>query len=158
VIYWKFILTYPLNLEMYFLGVCKFRQDRQCTYNVTLWRVRVTIVAVENKKRILCFFPHCLKWHDFREKFIEREMSVLIFFTTSVRNIYSKKNSARYHKFTLVFVWSTLSSYQFLIQLEFPQHIFQKVLKYQISLKSVQCKQACSMRAGRHNEANSRFS
>jgi len=29
-------------------------QDRQCTYNVTLWRVHVTIVAVETQQFIVC--------------------------------------------------------------------------------------------------------
>jgi len=32
------------------------KQDRQCKYNVTLWRVRVTIVTVETQKFISCFF------------------------------------------------------------------------------------------------------
>ena len=27
----------------------KLEQDRQCTFNVTLWRVRVTTVAVEKQ-------------------------------------------------------------------------------------------------------------
>ena len=35
-------------------------QDRQCTCNLTLWRVRVTIVAVETRQCILCLL---LKLH-----------------------------------------------------------------------------------------------
>jgi hypothetical protein len=30
------------------------QQERQCMYNVTLWRVRVNTVAVEKQQRILC--------------------------------------------------------------------------------------------------------
>jgi hypothetical protein len=35
---------------------------------------------------------------------------------------------------------------------------FRKILKYKISWKSVQWEPSCSMRTGRHNEANSRYS
>ena len=35
---------------------------------------------------------------------------------------------------------------------------FREILKYQVSSKSVQWEQSCSMRAGGHDEANSRFS
>jgi hypothetical protein len=47
-------------------------------YNVTLRRVRVTIVAVEKQKCMLSFstVPH--KRHDFREKCMEGKMCVLI--------------------------------------------------------------------------------
>jgi hypothetical protein len=37
----------------------KYKQDRKCTYNVTLKRVRVTTVAVENKY-ILHILSVCL--------------------------------------------------------------------------------------------------
>ena len=37
----------------------KERQDGQCTYNVTLMRVRVTIVAVE-KQKVLNILSLCL--------------------------------------------------------------------------------------------------
>ena len=30
------------------------KQDRQFTYNVTMWRGRITIVAVKTQQRILC--------------------------------------------------------------------------------------------------------
>jgi hypothetical protein len=36
-----------------------FKQDRQCTYNVTLRRVRAIIVAVD-KQYVLCILSVCL--------------------------------------------------------------------------------------------------
>ena len=36
----------------------KYEQDRHCTYNVTLRRVRATIIAVENNKYYI--FPVCV--------------------------------------------------------------------------------------------------
>ena len=43
---------------------------------------------------------------------------------------------------------------------EFSRHIFEKKKNpnYQVSSKSVQEEPGCSMRTGRHDEANSRFS
>jgi hypothetical protein len=50
----------------------------------------------------------------------------------------------------------------FLMKLEISRQVFEKILKYQISLKVVQWEQSCSIRtdrcAGRHDEANNRFS
>jgi hypothetical protein len=89
-------------------------QDRQRTFNVTLKRVRVTIVAVENQevcvfvalvmqhaKRmrhhlrstlVYSIFPHYLiKGTIFGKKVIEHKMCVLIFSTTFVCNIYHCK-------------------------------------------------------------------
>ena len=40
-----------------------FQQDKQCTYNVTLRRVRVTIAAVE-KKQVLHILSVCLALAD----------------------------------------------------------------------------------------------
>ena len=55
---------------------------------------------------------------------------------------------------------STRYSYQILMKASFV-NIFEKVLKYRISCKSVQWEPSCSMRTdgwtGRHDEANSRF-
>jgi hypothetical protein len=53
VIDWRF-LEYNCWCELPSKQVCqhhlhKPQQDRQCTYNVTLKRVRVTIIAVENQ-------------------------------------------------------------------------------------------------------------
>jgi hypothetical protein len=40
------------------MNVCEMdsfnKQGSQCTYNVTLWRVRLTIVAVETQQCIMC--------------------------------------------------------------------------------------------------------
>jgi hypothetical protein len=43
------------------------------------------------------------------------------------------------------------------MKLEFSRQIFEKILKYQISWKSVQWEPSCSMRTGRHDEGNSHF-
>jgi len=79
-----------------------------------------------------------------------------------------KKHSARYHKCTYVGLHvKHLLFLPDLIKLEFSQHIFEKkILKYQISQKSVQWEPSCSVRTekqtdrrtNRHDEANSRFS
>ena len=44
------------------------------------------------------------------------------------------------------------------MQLEFSSHIYEKKLKSQVSSKSVQWEQSCSLRTDEHDEANSRFS
>jgi len=36
------------------LNFSEFQEDMQCTYTVTVWRVRVTIVAMETQQSILC--------------------------------------------------------------------------------------------------------
>jgi hypothetical protein len=47
----KNVMGTPVTLASDLIQV---QQDRQCTYNVTLWNFRVTIVAVEIKQYILC--------------------------------------------------------------------------------------------------------
>jgi hypothetical protein len=44
------------------------KHDWQCIYNLTLWRVHETIVAVEAQKCILCFLRLSHKGHDFQKK------------------------------------------------------------------------------------------
>jgi len=44
------------------------------------------------------------------------------------------------------------------MKLEFSGQIFEKILRYQISWKSVQWESSSYTRADRHDEANSRFS
>ena len=85
---------------------------------------------------------------DFLEKkVIEHKMCVFIFSTTFVWNIYfSRKKWARYNKkYILFFMYSTRYSCPTLMKLEFLDR-FSKILKYQISWKSVQWEPSCSMR------------
>jgi hypothetical protein len=49
-------------------------QDRQCVYNITLWCVRITGVAVEMQQCILCLFILFHKPHYFLEKIIGQKM------------------------------------------------------------------------------------
>ena len=87
------------------------------------------------------------KHQNFRKKCIEHKMCVLIFSTTFVWNIYHSKNKwVRYDKkCILVFMWSTRYSCPILMKLELSTD-FPKILKYQISWKSVQRESSCSMR------------
>jgi len=65
----------------------------------------------------------------------------------------SKNNSViYYHKCARVFTYSTCCSCQVLIKLEFSQQIFEKILKYQISWKSVQRGPSYSKRTGRQTD------
>jgi hypothetical protein len=74
-------------------------QDRQCTYNVTLWRVRVTSFALE-KQQCICVFPHYfINGTIFGKKKVLNIKCVLIFSTTLVWNIsHSKENSERSYR------------------------------------------------------------
>jgi hypothetical protein len=54
----------------------------QCTYRVTLWRVRVTIVDTEKQKFILCFCALSQKARfSYLKHFFECKMQVVIFST-----------------------------------------------------------------------------
>ena len=109
-------------------------------------------------------FPHYLiKGTIFEKKVIEQKLCVLSFSATFVWNVfYSKKNSVIYdQKCVLVFMWSTVNFCPMLMESNFLDR-FWKILKYQISWKSVQWGPSSSMltdgRTERHDEANSRFS
>ena len=136
-------------------SVHEFWQDRQCTYNVTYRRFRVTIVVVEKQRvlrvKTLCLWPHwssmqcacailiSVAWPPlqyfphylingtvFEKKIIEHKMCVLIFCTTFVWNIsYSKKKWTRYDD--RLHRYSCTGYYcQLLIKLEFSRQIFEK--------------------------------
>ena len=91
-------------------------------------------------------FPHYLINVRFVEKIVTvHKMCVLIFCTNFVWNIsYNKKKWARYEKKNcrLVFMQITLYSFSVLMKLALFRQIFEKILKYQISWKSVQLFQA----------------
>jgi len=89
------------------------------------------------------------KQHGFIKK-IEHKMCVLILCTIVIWNVsHSKKNWAKSdHKCILVFTWSTRYSCQILMKLEIPSQMFEKILKYEISWKSIQFQPSCFMRAG----------
>jgi hypothetical protein len=132
------------------------KQDSRCTYNVTLRRVRATIVAEEKQCYCICWVCVCSlrylmqcacailssvacpspqyfptlshKRRDFRIKVTGHKMCVLIFSTALVRNIsHSKKNWRRFdQECVLVFMWSISCSCQILMGNEFSWRIFEK--------------------------------
>jgi hypothetical protein len=79
-------------------------------------------------------------------------MFVLILSTNFVWNIshFKKKWATYYQKCTLVFTQSTGYSCLILMELEFSGQKFRKILKYQISWKSVHWETSCCMRMDRH--------
>ena len=107
--------------------------------------------------------------HDFRKTFIEYKECLLIFSTTIIRNRshFKKKLLRFWHKCENVFMYSTCYSCWILINLEFPQHIFEKNsnIKFHQNPSSrsqvVPCgrtdRQTDLMEHG-HDEANSPFS
>ena len=104
-------------------------------------------------------FPHYLTNGTISEKKVLNTKYFLIFFTTFVWNIsHSTKNWAKYNQvYTSLHVKSPLFlSYFNETWISWPN--FGKILKYQISWKSVQWESVCSMLTDRHDAANSRFS
>jgi hypothetical protein len=100
----------------------------QCRYDVTLWSVRVAILAVETQRYISCFFDHYLiNGTVFGKKIIEDKMCFGFFYNVVKDISYSKKNSARcYYKCTSVCMNRTRYSFQFLMKLEFSRQIYEK--------------------------------
>jgi len=127
-----FMLFAPTFTEWLF-GHLMYKQDRQCTCNITFKRLRGTNVAVEKQWALhspnlstlaalgiqhamhMChmvcptlqyFSTLTQKRHDFRKKITEHKMCFLFFSTTFIWNIFhSKKNWARYdQKCTLIFL------------------------------------------------------
>jgi hypothetical protein len=75
-------MRFCLHLERYSLRVYRRDKDRHCKSNVSLWRVRVTIVAVETQQYVLCLFHIFSSTGRFsKKKIIEHKMRVLIFST-----------------------------------------------------------------------------
>jgi hypothetical protein len=85
------------------------------------WVLSVACLAVQY------FNMLSVKQHDFRDKVHVHKMSVFIFCTMCVWNIsHSKKNWARWHKCSNVFMQSTYYFCQTLMKLESSWQIFEK--------------------------------
>ena len=103
------------------------------------------------------------KQHDFRKQVIEHKMCVSSLSTPFVSNIFHfKKKWARYPVWSKMYIGLHLKYLLFLSDcnenLIFSAD-FRKILKYQISRKSVQWKPSCSLqRDGQTRRANSRLS
>ena len=109
-----------------------------------LHAMRLRYIFVSGLPRSTLFFLF-FSWKTLfskKKELNENKMCVLIFFTTFVRNISdSKKKWVRFdEKCILTVMWSIRYSCSILMKLEFSQKIFRKILKYQISWKSIQWK------------------
>jgi len=174
--FWQQVTTVIVN--SFADRTCTIHKTGQWTYNVTLRRVRTTIVAVEkqwvlhNLSVCICspmypacnaYAPYCHLWPAplynifphylingtiFGKKFTEHKMCVLIFSTTFVWSIaHSKKKWARYDK--KMYVCRHVKYPLFLSDFDETWIFatdFQKILKYEISRRSVHWEPSCSMR------------
>jgi len=115
-----------------------------------LWPTRLTVPYFSTLSH---------KRHDFGKYVTDIKW---VFTTFAEKISHSKNNSARYNKFTYVFISTTPSSCQILTKIECSRQFFEKILKYQIWWKSVQWKSSCFIWTDRqaewHDDANSRFS
>jgi hypothetical protein len=102
-------------------------------------RMRHIILSPVTYLTVQYFSTLSPKGHDFRENFIEDKMCVLMFSTAFVgKTFYSKNNSERnYHNSTGFHVKYALFFVD--IKLEFFGTYLRKIIKYQISQKSVVC-------------------
>jgi hypothetical protein len=164
------------------------KQDRQCTHDVILRRIRVTSLDVEKQYYLFCVCvtlvirhakPMCRiilssvatptrslssishKGHAFRgKKVIQHKMCVLIFTTSFVRNNWNFENNwARYYyKFKNVFMSRNRYSCQILMRLEFSRHIFGEENSWNNRFNQNLSSGCSSMRTDRHDVGNSHFS
>jgi len=95
------------------------------------------------------------KRHDLRRKVTENKMCVVISSTTFLWNV------SHSHWDIIINVHSFHVKYQLFLsyfnQICTFRTDFKKILRYQISWKSVQWEPSCSVRTDRHDEANNRF-
>jgi hypothetical protein len=94
-----------INIQMCLCNHCCCANAISITYSECV-SVALVIQHAKRMHRIILSTVACLalphfstlyhKLHDFQEKVIEHKMCVLIFSTTSIRNISHSKNSARY--------------------------------------------------------------
>jgi hypothetical protein len=139
----------------------------ECVF-VALGIQHAAILSAVTCTALQYFFTLSHKPHGFRKKKNEHKFCVLIFSTNFVWKIsHSNKKWAIYDQKCILFIiWSTVP----LLLSEFNANSifskdFRKILKYQISWKSVRWEPSCSMRTnrptdrqtGRHNEAIRHF-
>ena len=92
------------------------------------------------------FFP---KRHNFRKKKTLFDTKYVFWFPLQILSqafLILRRNERDEKKWIWVFMWSARYSCQSLMKLEFSRHIFEKILKYQISWKSVQWEPSFSVR------------
>jgi hypothetical protein len=104
--------------------------------------------------------PYCHLWPVrlcLGKGVIECKMCASIFSTTFIWNIsHSKENWIRYDKKMCICL--PVKYPLFMSELEFSGQIFRKILKYEISWKSVQWEPSCSMQTDRQTDRSERSS
>ena len=99
--------------------------------------------------------------HNFRVKVTEQKMHFFIFSWDSVWNISQcNKNSARYHKCTEVYMWSTHYYFQIWMKFEIFQQVFQKysnIKIHEIPSSSMRADRWTDRQIGIHDKDNSHF-
>ena len=116
-------------------------------------RMRQIVICGLTRSTTFFFFKLYYKCHDFRKNVIEQNLC-LIFCTAFVWNVFHCKNKLVRcdTKCMSVSKWSVLHCCHILMNLEFSRRIFEKIVKYQISWKSVKWEQSCCVGADRHTD------